>query len=253
MIACSVWKPAPCASCHGCEEAEQARAAIRLEPDRGEPERDRDRPAGGEDPQRHSGHDEDRAEDDPDRDHGPEVGLEQDQAREEPGRDPDRPRELLQRLRRPMSRQIRGRPDREAELGELRGLEGERADAEPAARPVHLLAEHEHGETEAEAREHQDRRQVAERPVVDPRGDQEQDDAERRVDRLALEVEDRVAAAERRRRRGRAVDHHEPERGQAERDEDEDVRVELAALQPATSATRRLKASPRSSKSWNWS
>ena len=81
MIACSVWNPAPCASCHGMDEAEQARAAVRLEPDRGEPERDGDRAAGGKDAQRHAGDDEDRAEDDPDRDHGPEVWLEQDQAR----------------------------------------------------------------------------------------------------------------------------------------------------------------------------
>ena len=76
--------------------------------------------------------------------------------------------ELLQRLRSPVPREVRGRPDREAELRELRGLERERPDAEPAARSVHLLSQHQHGETEAEAREHQDRCEMAQRPVIDP-------------------------------------------------------------------------------------
>ena len=73
--------------------------------------------------------------------------------------------------------------------------------------------------------------------------------AEERVAGLPLQEVGRIAVGQRGRGRRRAVDHHEPERGQSQRDEDEDVRVELAALQPATSATSRLKASPRSSKS----
>ena len=87
-----------------------------------------------------------------------------------------------------------------------------------------------------------------------PRGEQQRDEAEPGEERLAQEVLHRtaVAAVDRARRRG-AVDHHEPERGQRERDQDQDVRLELGSLHPSRFCTRRRNSSPRCTKSRNWS
>src|SRR6266540_3964215 len=183
----------------GIDEAEEARAPVRLEPDRRERERSRDRPPTGEHAQRRAGDEQDRAEHYRDRDHRPQVRLGEDERTEGAGDQADRLDELAEATGRGPAGEIGGGPDRERELGELRRLEGER------------------------------------------------------VDRLPFEVEAGIAAAERGRGRRRAVDHHEPEGGQAERDEDEDVGVELPLPHRATPLTIRRKASPRSSKSRNWS
>ena len=73
-----------------------------------------------------------------------------------------------------------------------------------------------------------------------------------RVGALLDEEAHRVALAQRRRRRGRAEDHHQPERDKAKRDEDEHPLLELALHQTSSSTSRR-NASPRASKSSNWS
>ena len=64
--------------------------------------------------------------------------------------------------------------------------------------------------------------------------DHEQHEPERRVGDLPLEVEVRIRPADRGRRRGRRVDHHDPERDERKGDEDQDPRLELAPPFPPT-------------------
>src|SRR5207248_6331194 len=81
-------------------------------------------------------------------------------------------------------------------------------------------------------------------------------DSDERIDGLSLEVADRIAVSERRGRRRRAVHHDEPERGERERHEHEQLHLErslLGARAHASSSTSRRNVSPRCSKSSNWS
>src|SRR6266508_3578783 len=150
----------------GIDEAEEARAPVRLEPDRRERERSRDRPPTGEHAQRRAGDEQDRAEHYRDRDHRPQVRLGEDERTEGAGDQADRLDELAEATGRGPAGEIGGGPDRERELGELRRLEGERPDPEPAAGAVHLLADDEHREAGADAHEEQGRREVAQNTVV---------------------------------------------------------------------------------------
>ena len=86
-----------------------------------------------------------------------------------------------------------------------------------------------------------------------PRADDERDEPGQREHRLAHEVVHRLAVADRRARRSRAVHHDQPEGDEAERDENEDVGLELGPLHPFRFCTRRRNSSPRCSKSRNWS
>ena len=78
-------------------------------------------------------------------------------------------------------------------------------------------------------------------------------DRGQRIAGLALEEVRGVAVGQRGRGRGRAVDHHEPEGDQAERDEREDARLQLSTFHADRFCTSLLNSSPRSSKSRNWS
>ncbi len=67
--------------------------------------------------------------------------------------------------------------------------------------------------------------------VVEPCEDGEEDGSDERVAALLDEEAHRVALAEGGRGRGRAEDHHEPERDEAQRDEDEHPLLELSLHQ----------------------
>ncbi len=98
---------------------------------------------------------------------------------------------------------------------------------------VHGRRGDEHGRAQAQRDDEQGGREIAQPVVVDARGGGHQDDAEERVHGLPLEIGHRVAVAERGGRRGRAVDHHEPERDEPERDEGQEPLVEAAVGRPA--------------------
>ena len=213
-------------------------------------------PAAGEQPDRHAGDDEHARQHQHQGDRRPEVGLEHDQAAEQRRDQPDRAPELAEGLRRSLAGEVRGRPDEDRELRELRRLEVRRAEGEPALRAVDLGRDHEHRDAEPERR--QDRAPGASRRSRrwSKRGRGEhQPDAEDGVHPLPLEEGDRIGVAERGRRRGGAVDHHEPEGDEPERHEDEQALLELAlgSLHPSRFCTSLLNSSPRCSKSRNWS
>ena len=220
-------------SCPRVEEAEQPRAPVRLDPDRGEPAERRDRGRGAERPAGHAGDDEHAADHQQQRDRRAEVGLDHDQRGEEARDHADGLPELAERPRRSLAREVRGGPDEERQLRELRRLERERAGGEPAPRAVDLRRDDEHRDAEAERGQQERRGEVAQPPVVEPRRGDEQGDADQRVDALPLQERDRVALAERGRGRGGAEDHHEAERDQGEGDEDEQALLELADEEPS--------------------
>ena len=193
-----------------------------------------------------TGCDEHREQDDDERDRRAEVGLGEDQEAEEPEQQANRTPQLPQRARRRPPAEIRRGPDGHRQLRELGGLKRHRAELDPAPGAVDARADHEHRQAARERRQHERGREQTQPPVVEPRGDDHQQDAEERVDALFLEVGHRVGPGERGRRRRRAVHHHEPERDEAERDEHEHVRLELALFHQR-SVTSRRKASPRSS------
>ena len=64
--------------------------------------------------------------------------------------------------------------------------------------------------------------------MVEPRSGDEESDPDQGVHALSLQERDRIALAQRGRRRGGAEDHHEAERDQGEGDEDEQALLELA-------------------------
>ena len=153
-----------------------------------------------------------------------------------------------------MSREVGSGPDDDRELGELGRLEDERADVDPASCAVDAGAHCEHSEAEDERRHHQARRERAEPLEGKTRDDDEQPDADDRVDHLLLDEAERVGVAERGRSRGRAVHHDEPEEDEGRRDEHEQVPLELELPRfHDSSSTSRRNVSPRSSKSANWS
>ena len=198
--------------------------------------------------------DEDRGEHDRDGDGRPQVRLDQDERDSGAEHDPDRADELTERARRRRAREVRRDPERQRELRELRGLDGRRADGEPALGSVHRRADDEHGDEQDEAREQERGNEVAQAAVVRPGEGDEGDDAEQRVDGLALEVVGGIVRGERGSRRACAVDHDEAERDEAERHDDEQVVLEAAAGWPLHSpSTSWRKRAPRSSKLSNWS
>ena len=83
---------------------------------------------------------------------------------------------------------------------------------------------------EAERGQDERRRELAQLPVVEARGEEHQRDADERVDPLPLEEGDRVALPERGGRRRGAVDHHEPEGDERQRHEHEQALLELTSL-----------------------
>ena len=168
MIACSVWKPAPCASCHGSRKLNSRARRYGSNQIAASRARTR-RAAGGEHPQRHARHDENRGEDDPDRDHGPEVGLEQDQPAKSP---------VVIPIGRASSFSVCGAGRRAryaaAQIARLSlaSSEGWKAsEPTPSQRraPFTCSPTTSTASAEREARQHRGRREVAERPVIDPR------------------------------------------------------------------------------------
>ena len=95
------------------------------------------------------------------------------------------------------------------------------------------------------------RRERPQPVVVEAGQDEEQRDSRERVEALLDEEVHRVALADRRRCGGGAEDHHEPERDETQRHEDEDALLELS--HPERFATSRRNSSPRCSKLVNWS
>ena len=86
--------------------------------------------------------------------------------------------------------------------------------------------------------------------VVEARRQSEQDEAGERVGALLDEERHRVARAERRRCRRGAEHHHEPERDETERDEDEEPLLELSGgsvVHPWSFCTSFPNSSPRCS------
>src|SRR5581483_7204150 len=234
------------------DEREETRAAVRRGPCRNracaEHERVRDTERG----ERRPRHEQDGADHDDDRDDGAEVGLGEDERAEDADEQSHRAREIFERARRRATREIGGRPHDERELRQFRRLERRRTEADPPARAVHARADDEHGEAERERGADERRRKRSQRAEVGARRDDEEREAEDGVDPLPLQVARRVAVAERRGGRRRAVHHDQTERGQRERDEDEQLPFE-AALLHASSSTMRRNVSPRSSKFRNWS
>jgi hypothetical protein len=140
----------------------------RLEPHREQAERRDDPEAAAERAAGRAGHEQHRREHDDDRNRRAEVGLDQDQATEDDRHEADRPPELCQRARRLTAREVARRPDRERELGQLRRLEDQRPERQPAAGAVRRAADHQDGQQQDDARDHQHRRERPERAVVDP-------------------------------------------------------------------------------------
>jgi len=178
------------------EEAEEPGAPVGLDPDGGEGEEAEERPGPGEEPHRHAGDDEHRADHDHDGDDGAEVGLDEDQRAGGPDDDPERPEELAERARRASPREHGRHPERECELRQLGRLEVEEAEGEPAPRAVHRRSDREHGEEEEEGDDEERAARVAKRPEVEARADDEGDEPEQRVGGLALEVVRGIALAD---------------------------------------------------------
>ena len=235
------------------DEAEDARSAVGLDPDREQADRRDDAPAAREQTGRRPGDEQHRAHDQGDRDRGPEVGLGEEQQAEEPELEAERLAELAERARRLAPREIRAGPDHDRDLGDLRGLEVDGTKRDPAACAVHALPRDDHAGEKDEAADDQRRRQQAETAVASAGAEDHRADPEHGEERLALQVVAGIPAADRCRRGGRAVDHDEPERDEREGDEDEQVRLELAPLHPPRFCTSRVNSSPRRSKFSNWS
>ena len=237
----------------GVEEAKDSRTPVRLEPGGGDAEHGDDRPGGKQRAGRRARDRKHPAEHEDERDRRTQVRLGEEQDAEDPDQEADRARELLERLRSATAPgQEPRRPDGERELRELGRLEDDRAERQPASGPVDRRAEHEDGEAEHEAQQHEQGRELLQRAEVDPGEDEEEDEPERRVHGLPLQVRVGITVRDRGRGRGRAVDHHEAERDERERDQDEDLDVERGALHASVSTSRRTE-SPRSSKLRNWS
>src|SRR4051794_31673986 len=270
------------------QEREEPRALVGVRPEHRHPPEPADQRRAAERRHRHAGDGEDAEDHEDERDGGSEVGLGDDEEREEPRHEADRLGQLLQRARRLGAGEVRGEPDRDRNLGELGGLEGERAEGEPAARAVHGRRSNGDERAEEAGDDEQRRRDQTQAAVVAARADDERGEAEERVDPLPLERGRRVAPTERGRRRGGAVDHHEPEGDEGEADEHEELELRGARLalhlararllwlrvgngaRPvgprarrslragdralhASAPTRRRNSSPRASKFANWS
>ena len=103
---------------------------------------------------------------------------------------------------------------------------------------------------ERQRADEQDRRERPQAVVVEARGQSEQEQARERIGALLDEERHRVARPERRRGRGGAEDHHEPERDEAERDENEEALLEVSVggvLHPWSFCTSFPNSSPRCS------
>ena len=120
-------------------------------------------------------------------------------------------------------------------------------------------ADDEHGDAGDERADEQHRRERPQTRGSRPRERGEQDEARDRVEALLDEEAHRVALADRGRGRRGAEDHHEPERDEPERDEDQEALLELSSVRasaaghPESFCTRRRNSSPRCSKLVNWS
>ena len=170
-----------------------------------------------------------------------------------PVSEPERLHELAERAGRAPAREIHGREQAERELRELGRLEAGRPEDEPAARAVDRRPEDEDGRAQPERDEQERRSEIAETVVVEARGHDHEHEPDEGVHRLPLEVAHRVAVPDRRRRGRRAVHHDEPERDESERDERDESLIRGAVALHASASTSSRNASPRASKSRNWS
>jgi hypothetical protein len=150
----------------GVEEAEDARAAVRLEPDGRENERPGDTGSRGQGADGRPCDEEDGRDHDRDRERGSKVRLHEDERARRSHDEPDRAHEVIEGLRRRTAREEPRSPKGQRELGELGGLEGQRGDRNPAAGAVHRRSDCEHGDEEDEAREEQRPGRVPETAVV---------------------------------------------------------------------------------------
>jgi hypothetical protein len=238
----------------GSFQGEETIAPVRRRPrgDRGETDHQAVR--GNEQPHPRTRDEQDGADDEQERERGPEVGLDENERCEEKDEKPERPCELGQGARRLVPRQVRGRPDDDRELRELRRLEDERTDVDPATRAVDPLADREHPDAQHESRHDEARRDCPEPLERETRDDDEQCNADDGVGHLPPDEAEWVGVPERGGSRGRAVHHDEPEEDEGGGDEHEQVPLELVALRSHDmSSTRRRKVSPLSSKFANWS
>ena len=103
----------------GIEEAEDACAPVRLEPDRDEAERNGDARPGTQRRGRRAGDKQDGEQHEDEGNRSTEIRLGQDQQTEEPEEETHRPEELAERSRCGPLAEVRGGPDRDGELGEL--------------------------------------------------------------------------------------------------------------------------------------
>ena len=253
IVAWTIWKPAPWASLHGSRKLKMRARRYGSIQIAASPIPTASTDAASEQPDRHARDEEDREHHPAQRDRRPEIGLDDDEPAEDRGQQAEWLDELAEGPRRAPAREVDRREETERELRELGGLEARRPDDEPAPRPVDRRPGDEDRDTEDERREEERWRDEAEAVVVEARRERHEDDADQRVDGLALQVAHRVAVPERGRRRGRAVDHHEPERDEPERDERDETLIGVAVALHGSSSTRARNASPRASKSRNWS
>ena len=135
----------------GIEKAEETRAAVGREDDRGESEPGDDPGSEGKRPPGRAGDEEDHRDHDHDRDRGAEVGFGEDERAKAAEKHPDGAPEVLHGLRCPPAREIRRDPDRERDLGELGGLKCGRPESDPASRAVYPRPDREHGEAQEES------------------------------------------------------------------------------------------------------
>ena len=96
MIAWTDWNPVCSGSCPRVEEAEQPGAPVRLEPDGGDAEEEREAAGRHEHARGRARDHEDREQHHAQRDRRPEVGLQHQQAAERGGQEPDRLDELAE-------------------------------------------------------------------------------------------------------------------------------------------------------------
>jgi hypothetical protein len=141
------------------EEAQQARAPVRLHVDRGGARRERERRRERVEAERDPRDEEDPGDHQRERDRGPEVGRDDDQRAEERHDDADRLEQLAEVLRHRPTREHRAHPDAHRELRELGRLHADRAEHEPAVCAVDRRRNDEHRRAEGEGGHEEDGRE----------------------------------------------------------------------------------------------
>ena len=167
---------------------------------------------------------------------------------EEPDDEAERLHQLCQRPRRGLRARCAQTQTQSASLATSDGCTLNGPSRNQRRAPLIGGAIDEHGNAERRGAREQDRSERAQPVVVEPGGEREQHEPGDRVSALLDEEGHRVAGAERRGRRCCAEDHHEPERDERQRHEDEQALLELTvSIHSWSFCTSLPNSSPRSS------